>query len=57
MTGQIPQQHGEERAGQQCPALFSDADAATDRPAGTAPARPPLETLLWQAPGEPGRTR
>lgn len=57
MTEQISPQHGEESAGERRAALFSDADAAADRPARTAPARPPLETLLWQAPGERGQTR
>ncbi|MFD7668138.1 hypothetical protein [Streptomyces sp. NPDC059788] len=55
MTGQIPQRHGEESAGERRAALFSDA--ATDRPTRTAPARPPLETLVWQAPGEQGSAR
>ncbi|WP_158819134.1 MULTISPECIES: hypothetical protein [Streptomyces] len=57
MTGQIPPETGEPDAAARGAALFSDADAATDRPAGTAPARLPLETLVWQAPGEHGQPR
>lgn len=58
MTGHSsPQQAGQDTAAAHRAALFSDADAATDRPARTAPARPPLETLIWQAPGEGGQRR
>ncbi|MFD7661342.1 hypothetical protein [Streptomyces sp. NPDC059788] len=57
MTGQILPETGEPDAAAQRAALFSDADAATDRPARADPASPPLETLLWQAPGERGQTQ
>ncbi|WP_159393979.1 hypothetical protein [Streptomyces sp. NRRL F-5755] len=52
MTGQILPEAGQDTAAAHRAALFSDADAATDRPSRSVPARPPLETLVWQAPGE-----
>ncbi|MFH8411163.1 hypothetical protein ACH4FX_41300 [Streptomyces sp. NPDC018019] len=56
MTGQIPPQHGEQGQGAaaQGAALFSDADAASDRPARPAGGPPPV-TVIWQAPGEHGQ--
>ncbi|MEU7156078.1 hypothetical protein AB0A98_06485 [Streptomyces chrestomyceticus] len=56
MTGKFPPQAGEPDATPQPAALFSDAGAATDRPARPAGGPPPV-SVVWQAPGEPGSAR